>query len=154
MAERPVSTAFVGRARELAELTQALEASTTGRGQLVLLTGEPGIGKTRLTEELATIARQRDTTVLVGRCWEGDGAPAFWPWVQITRTYLQHSDPGTLAADLGAGAPAIAHVIPEVRERLPHLPALSEIEPAQARFRFFDSFTLLLKRVATTSRSC
>jgi len=147
-----LTPAFVGRTRELAELTQALEASTTGtgRGQLVLLAGEPGIGKTRLTEELATIARQRATTVLVGRCWEGDGAPAFWPWVQITRAYLQHGDPETLAANLGAGAPAIAQVIPEVRERLPHLPALSEIEPAQARFRFFDSFTLLLKRMATT----
>jgi KaiC/GvpD/RAD55 family RecA-like ATPase len=48
---------------------------------VVLVAGEPGIGKTRLAEELATQATARGALVLWGRCWEGEGAPAFWPWI-------------------------------------------------------------------------
>ncbi len=51
----------------------------------MLLAGEPGIGKTRTAEELARVARERGAQVLVGRCFEGEGAPAFWPWVQVLR---------------------------------------------------------------------
>jgi eukaryotic-like serine/threonine-protein kinase len=76
---------FVGRARELRELTWALEAARTGHGSLVLVSGEPGIGKSRLIEELTEIGRVRGCQVLIGRCWEGGGAPAYWPWVQVVR---------------------------------------------------------------------
>ena len=76
----PRSTgAFVGRERELGELLSGLEDALAGRGRLFLLAGEPGIGKSRLTEELAVCARARGARVLVGRCWEAGGAPAYWP---------------------------------------------------------------------------
>src|SRR3954451_4404324 len=77
--------AFVGRERELRRLSAALDDALAGRGQLVLVAGEPGIGKTRLTDELATWATARGAAVLAGRCWEAGGAPAFWPWVHILR---------------------------------------------------------------------
>ena len=77
---------FVGRERELAELTRSLEDAISGRGRLFLLTGEPGIGKSRLAEELARHARDRGALVLIGRCWEAGGVPAFWPWVQSLRS--------------------------------------------------------------------
>src|SRR5262245_17842057 len=95
---------FVGRTHELAVLHDALEQSCAGHGRTVLLSGEPGIGKTRLTTELAAFARQRHVHVLLGHCHEGDGAPPFWPWVQMIRSYVATCDTETLQAELGAGA--------------------------------------------------
>jgi predicted ATPase len=140
---------FVGRQQELHELQSALDATVAGRGGVLLLTGEPGIGKTRLAEEATILAQQRNMLVLWGRCWEGNGAPAFWPWVQIIRAYVQQSDVGTLATDMGAGAPHIAHIVAEVRERLPRLPSLPALDPEQARFSLFDSLTTCFKRAAS-----
>src|ERR1700756_5840526 len=74
----PGTTPFVGRAGELAALTADLDAAVGGRGGVVLVAGEPGIGKTRLAEELAARAIGRGAVVLWGRCWEGAGAPAVW----------------------------------------------------------------------------
>lgn len=139
---------FVGRARELTELRTMLESMLAGRGQLVLLAGEPGIGKTRLTDEFAVVARQQGVQVFWGRCWEGDGAPSFWPWVQIVRAYLQVCDVATLPADLRSSVAAIAQVVPEIREHVPDLPVLSELSPDHVRFRFFDSLTSFLKKTA------
>ena len=78
-----MTTPFVGREAELGMLTVDLDAALAGRGGVVLVAGEPGIGKTRLVEELAAQASGRGVLVLWGRCWEGERAPAFWPWVQI-----------------------------------------------------------------------
>ena len=99
-------TPFVGRQEELALLLGRLEAAGRGQGGIVLVAGEPGIGKTRLMEELAAEARARGTSVLWGRGYEGEGAPAFWPWVQIIRAYAGDRDPDTLRAEMGAGAGA------------------------------------------------
>ena len=84
----------------------------------MLVVGEPGIGKTRLAEELATYARLRNAQVLWGRCYEGEGAPSYWPWAQLIRTYALDREPATLLSELGSAAADIAHVVSEVRERL------------------------------------
>ena len=139
---------FVGRDREMVTLRASLTDVVAGHGRLVLLVGEPGIGKTRTTQELTGLARRQGARVLTGRCYEGDGAPPFWPWVQIVREYLQECSLATIQTDLGTGAVDVAQVIPEVRERLPELPAAPTLEPEQARFRFFDSFTRFLKNAA------
>ena len=83
---RSVARPFVGRAQELTDLTSALEEAAASRGSLVLLTGEPGIGKTRLLSELARIAAQGGVNVVTGRCWEEGGAPPYWPWMQVVRS--------------------------------------------------------------------
>ncbi|HLM37637.1 MAG TPA: BTAD domain-containing putative transcriptional regulator, partial [Gaiellaceae bacterium] len=88
-------SAFVGRERELAELVGGLDDAFAGRGRLFLLVGEPGIGKSRLAEELIVQARVRGALVLVGRCWEAGGAPAYWPWVQSLRSYVRNCEPET-----------------------------------------------------------
>src|SRR5437879_11569323 len=80
---------FVGRQRELAELRAGLEDAVGGRGRFFLVVGEAGIGKTRLAEELAREAAERGGVALWGRCWEGEGAPPYWPWVQVIRALLQ-----------------------------------------------------------------
>lgn len=130
------------------ELRASLEAALAGHGRLVLLAGEPGIGKTRTAHELTADARQRGARVLIGHCYESKGAPPFWPWVQIVRAYIADRDPETLRAEMGAGAPDIAHVMTEVRHRLPDVPIPPTLESQQERFRFFDSFTTFLKNAA------
>ncbi len=80
---------FVGREREMAELSMALDSALDGRGGLVMLSGEPGIGKTRLTDELAASAEDRGALVLRGACYEGAGAPPYWPWMQVLRECIQ-----------------------------------------------------------------
>jgi class 3 adenylate cyclase len=146
--DRLAAGVFVGRDRELEQLRDALDDALSGRGRILMLVGEPGIGKTRTAEELATYARLRSAQVLWGRCYEGEGAPAYWPWVQIIRAYVHDREPGTLLSEMGPGAADIAEVVSEVRERLPGLPKPPELEPEQARFRLFDSITTFLKNAS------
>ena len=139
---------FVGRTEEITALRARLNEAASGCGRLVMVVGEPGGGKTRLTEQAATYARLLGSRVLIGRCYEGEGAPAFWPWIQIIRNYVEECEKVSLASVMGPGAPDIAQVVPEVRERLPNLPAAPSLEPEQARFRLFDSITTFLKSAA------
>ena len=139
---------FVGREQEMALLRAGLDEVCSGHGRVLLLTGEPGIGKTRIVNELATYARQRNIQVLPGRCYEGEGAPPFWPWVQIVRAYMTDCDLATLRTEMGPGAADIALVFLEVRERLADLPSPSGLGSEQARFRSFDSFATFLKHAA------
>ena len=81
----PVAEPLVGRARELAQADAALQALREGQGGFLLVTGEAGIGKTRLAGELAGRALAAGTAVVWGRCVEGDGAPPYWPWRQVVR---------------------------------------------------------------------
>jgi len=140
---------FVGRQPELGALQGALEHAVSGRGRLVMLVGEPGIGKTRTAQELANRAVQHSVLVLWGRCNEESGAPPYWPWVQAIRSYVRDSDAEALRQDMGAGAADIAEIVSDLRERLPNLQPPPRLEdPAQARFRLFDSITSFLKNAA------
>jgi DNA-binding SARP family transcriptional activator len=85
-ATTPPASIFVGREAELTELLAGLDDAFAGRGRLFLLTGEPGIGKSRLADDVITHARVRGARILVGRCWEAGGAPAYWPWVESPDT--------------------------------------------------------------------
>lgn len=145
--ERPAGV-FVGREQAMAELREGLEDAFAGRGRLALLVGEPGIGKTRTAEELGALARQRGARVLGGRCYEGDGPPAFWPWVQILRASIRDADPRAVASELGPGAADIAQLLPDVRQSVLHLPPPPSLPPEQARFRLFDSVTTFLENAA------
>ena len=148
--DRLAGGVFVGREREMDELRAALESALSGRGQLVLLVGEPGIGKTRTAEELATYASLRKAQVLWGRCYEGDGAPAYWPWVQAIRAYAHEHEPGALRAELGSGAVHVAQIVSEVRERLPGLPEPPALGPDAARFQLFDGVSTFLRNASRT----
>ena len=134
-----------GPAKGDGELKACLEDALSGRGRLVTLVGEPGIGKTRTALELATYAGLRQAQVLWGRCYEEQGAPPYWPWVQAIRSYVRDIDAEQLHLDMGAGAADIGQVVSDVRDRLPGLEAPPQLEPEQARFRLFDSITAFLK---------
>jgi tetratricopeptide (TPR) repeat protein len=142
--DRLAGGVHVGREREVDKLCEAADLALAGRGRLVLISGEPGIGKTRLAEQLTTYAHLRDALVLWGRCYEGDGAPAYWPWMQVVRAYSVDHDPAALGATMGAGAADIAEIVSEVRRRLPDLEPAPAVGAEQARFRLFDSVTTFL----------
>jgi predicted ATPase len=118
---QPSHSVFVGRERELAELHAGLDDVCAGHGRLVLLSGEPGIGKTRLAEEISNDASARGMRVLWGRCWEGGGAPAYWPLIQILRACVDDRDSEHVKALLGSDASEIARLIPELNLSLPSL---------------------------------
>jgi class 3 adenylate cyclase/tetratricopeptide (TPR) repeat protein len=139
---------FVGREREVDKLRAGLEDALGGRGRLLMIVGEPGIGKTRTAEELVTYARLRGARVMVGRSYEAEGAPAYWPWLQVARSFIDDGDPAKLRKQLGAGAADIARVMPELRRYLPDLEPQHSLEPEQARFRFFDAVTTFMRNAA------
>ena len=116
--------AFVGRERELGELIAGLEDACAGRGRLFLLVGEPGIGKSRLAEELIAQAEARGTRVLIGRCWEAGGAPAYWPWTQSLSALAREVEPERLRGQLAQDGAELVRLVPELRERLPDLTRL------------------------------
>ena len=144
-AERPSRGAFVGRDDELAELRGALDSALAGSGRLVLVSGEPGIGKSRLTDELIDQARARGARVLVGRCWEAGGAPAYWPWVQSLRAYLDEVEPEALREQLGPDAGELAQLLPDLGGLLPDLPEPPAMDSEGARFRLFDAVSTFLR---------
>ena len=139
---------LLGRERELAELEAALGDARAGRGGVVLVAGESGIGKTRLAETVVDRAETAGALVLWGRCWDSGGGSAFWPWVQAIRRLLDESDAQELEQLLGAGAGLVAQIVPELRERLPDAPAYGSLESEQARFALFDGVASLLRRAA------
>lgn len=141
---------FVGRQQAMRELRGALACANSGQPRVVFLAGTSGIGKTRTAEEIANCARARGGQVLWGRCYEDEGAPAYWPWVQIVRAHIQGIPAAECAREMGSGAVRIAQVIPEVREHLPDLPESPMLEPERARFQFFDSIAAFLQRAART----
>ena len=137
---------FVGRQRELEALWSALDGACQGRVRLALLAGEPGIGKTRTAMELAAQASKHEAVIAWGRCHEEAGAPPYRPWAQILGTAAAAQDADELRADLGAGGPDIAEIVPDIRARLPDLdpPAAALSDPSETRFRLFGSIARFL----------
>src|SRR5215472_3256789 len=154
--ETSSASGFIGRERELTELRAGLVDVTAGHGHLFLLGGEPGIGKTRLADEVGRLAVAQGVRVAWGRCWEGGGAPAYWPWIQVVRACLGEVNAEQRAAILGSEATPqvvqnIAQLLPELRAAYAPTPRHSGPQPAdpeQARFQLFESVGTLLKNVA------
>src|SRR3954447_24708693 len=110
MTQAQTRSQFVGRDHELSELVAALDETRAGHGRAVLIGGEPGIGKSRLADELAASAHGSGWLVLWGRGWEDAGAPAYWPWIQSLRSLIRSTSRDELVRLLGAGASDIAQM--------------------------------------------
>jgi class 3 adenylate cyclase/tetratricopeptide (TPR) repeat protein len=147
-AEHPDGVAFVGRRSERAELVAALDRALGGQGRLVLIGGEAGIGKTRIAEELCAEARSREALVAWGRCREGAGAPAYWPWRQALRAYVAGRPPDEVAAELGPDVAELAQLLPELAHAEGARGPATELDPEMARFRLFDAMTACLRSAA------
>src|SRR5688572_29503778 len=132
---------LLGRVIELAAADAALDAALQGRGGLLGFIGEPGIGKTRMADEVTLRARARGFRVSWGRTWDGAGAPPGWPWTQIARELIEEGV---------ALAPA------DRADLLPLLPELGTLPVAagpagEVGFRTLDALNRLLRRATRTA---
>jgi DNA-binding SARP family transcriptional activator len=139
---------LVGRDADLAVLRQDLDAARSGHGRVTLVGGEPGIGKTRLVEELTAEATGQGATTVWGRCYEGRGAPPFWPWTQIADGLLAAFDDATLVAALGNGAADLAQIVPEVKDLVDDYAPPPPVDPASARFRLYRAVSGFVRRLS------
>lgn len=147
-ARNPVGSAgnsFVGRERELEELTAALGEARSGRGRFLLMTGEPGIGKTALAGVLGERAAAEGVRVVWGHCWEGGGAPPFWPWGRIVDELCRRGDGVWSERELGPGVRRLGLMAPELRERLDDQGPVPASESDQDRFAMLGSLAAFLR---------
>jgi class 3 adenylate cyclase len=135
---------LVGRSEELARLTERLGETAGGQGGLVLMAGEPGIGKTRLIEEVAARAERDGSYVLWGRCFEGDWAPPYSPLAEAVAPHVAVASPEELRADLGAGAATLSQLVGKIRDVVPDLPEPAPVPPEEERFRLLDAMAQFL----------
>lgn len=137
----------MGRSRECGALNSAFEAACSGRGTLCLVSGEPGIGKSRLLSEFADEQSTRCSSIHWGLAWEAGGAPVYWPWIQVLRSLLSRE---SVRASL-AGQPHLASAIGElVPELVPEAARTgTRLDPDKARFRLMDAVSSLLLTTAT-----
>ncbi|MDP9236407.1 MAG: protein kinase [Chloroflexota bacterium] len=140
---------FVGRGAELEQLEAALERTAGGAGSLAMLVGEPGIGKTRLLDRVAAIARTRGIHVLSGHCYDGDWAPPFSPFVEAIKQHATHTPSPRLAEQLGADAGVLARIVPALRERLPAIEEPPQIPAEGERYRLLEATSSFFERIAT-----
>src|SRR5579859_5002628 len=136
---------LVGRESELRNLRAAFEAASNGQPGLVLVAGEPGIGKSALIEQLADLVVRDGGQVLIGHCY-ATGQP-YEPFVDILTMYARGRDPVSLGTQLDTAAVDIARLVPLVRERL-NLELRAAADPAEERLRLMRAVSDVLRAVS------
>lgn len=136
----------IGRDAELKLLTRHLEEAMAGRGSLVLIGGEPGIGKTHLITVLAEVARLRGALVRTGHCYEAEGSPPYTPYIETLEASVRTGSTKTLRFVLGDDAAEIARIMPELRTVYPDIPSPLEVPPEQQRRLLFSAYRSFTER--------
>jgi class 3 adenylate cyclase/tetratricopeptide (TPR) repeat protein len=131
-------TPFVGRSGEREELRGIVTRAIGGQGNLVLIGGEAGVGKSRLVEEVAIEARGLGMLALTGRCYEMTGAPPYIPFVEMLEEAGRLTSREALRDALGESAPEVAKLVPELRRMLPDIQLPPELPPEQERRYVFN----------------
>jgi tetratricopeptide (TPR) repeat protein len=140
---------YVGRTPELSELRAALEEAIAGHGRLVLIAGEPGIGKSRLAAEVAREAGALGAIVLGGRCYEMEGSAPYMPFVEIMEAGLAQAPSAEgFRRELGEDAAEVARILPKLRRLFPDIPPPLALPPEQERRFFFNSICEVVARSA------
>ncbi|HEV3401165.1 MAG TPA: AAA family ATPase, partial [Acidimicrobiales bacterium] len=148
-ASRAAERAFVGRPLERAVVHELVAATAAGRGGLLLVRGEAGIGKTRLAEEAVGEARQRGMRALVGRCVESETALPWLPLVEVLEQLLGGLPDEEVLALLGRTGPEVAKVLPSLRRRFPDLPPPVDLPAEQSRLLLYTTVRDLVLRLGT-----
>jgi class 3 adenylate cyclase len=144
------ATPFVGREAERAEMSRLMDQARAGRGSLVMIGGEPGVGKTRLCEEVAAEAERRGFLPLTGHCYEGQADMPFMPCVEILEAAMRSVDRNLLRQAMGEAAPELARLIPQLRQIFPDIPPPLELPPDQQRRYTFTALSGYVARIART----
>jgi tetratricopeptide (TPR) repeat protein/archaellum biogenesis ATPase FlaH len=140
---------FVGREPELKQLQSAFDGAMSGQGALMMVMGEPGIGKTALTEQLATYVTLRGGRTLVGHCYEeGSLSLPYLAFVEALRSYVLNREVKDLREELGTGAADVARIVSEIRERLKVKPRPQK-DPEEERYRLMQAVTSFLTNAAS-----
>jgi tRNA A-37 threonylcarbamoyl transferase component Bud32/tetratricopeptide (TPR) repeat protein len=139
---------FVGRESELAELRVHAERARSGTGNLVLVGGEPGVGKTRLTEEILSEAREHGFLVLEGHSYEQEGGQPYLPWVESLDLALRALPADRLREALGADAAEVAKLAPQLHNAYEDIPEPIELPPEQQQRFLFNSFRAFVERLS------
>ena len=141
--------AFVARGRELQLLRQLWERARAGQRQLLLLAGDPGIGKTSLALEFARAAHAEGATVLFGHCDE-TALVTYQPFVEALRHFVGVCPPDELWEQVSGEGATLVRLVPELAEHLPNLPELATASPEGDRYQLFGAVASFL---AAASRS-
>ncbi|MGR6317566.1 AAA family ATPase [Micromonospora soli] len=146
--EPRIGEALIGREHPAGLLRAELDRVIASHGGLLLVTGEPGIGKTTLVTAAAEEARRRGALVLGAACWDSDSAPGYWPWVQVLRRLRRSADDWALAGQ--AAEPGLAALLGETSgTRAAGLPGDGGGEDGgQEEFALHDAVTTALVAVA------
>ncbi len=141
-------TELVGRQGELAHMHQQWAKARQGRARVVLLSGEPGVGKTRLAHELMASVAQAGAAVLRGGCYEYEAMTPYLPFVEALRAYVRSQPAGSLRQRLGPTAPEIARLAPEIDAKIGPLAPNPTLAPNDERLRLFDNIARFLATLA------
>jgi DNA-binding CsgD family transcriptional regulator len=143
--------ALVGRQREAALLWNRFEAAIQGRCDVTCVTGEPGIGKTRLLEEVAARALRASAVVLRGGASAAEGMPPYLPFLEALGQYIQMAAPDRLRDQVGLAASVLVTILPELPVCLGELPDGSPLPVEQARLRLFEAVGGFLAAIAAAA---
>lgn len=135
---------FIGRQTEFEALVRAWRGAVAGTRAVALLSGEPGIGKTRLAAEIARFAYDEGATVLFGRCDDELGVP-YQPFVEALAFVVEQYDPEQFTAAMGRHAGELTRLFPGLAEHVPDLPAPTNADPETSQYRLFDAVTGALR---------
>ncbi len=140
---------LVGRVDEMERLWTAWKHARSGDKRLVLLSGEPGVGKTRLAAELARRAHAEGAAVLFGRC-DDDLAVPYQPFVEALRTYVSACAPADLEVQVGSHGGDVARLVPELAEQVTGLSEPLHADPETERYRLFEAVDAFLEGAAAS----
>ncbi|MFN2284942.1 MAG: tetratricopeptide repeat protein [Anaerolineae bacterium] len=149
-AARPRTQLLVGREKQVQTLRACWEEAAAGHGQLAFITGEPGIGKTRLAQQVA--AQSHPPVLLVGHCEDSEGQAAYHLFTEVLREYLNTVPPEFYNTEARQQLANFASLIPEIHQMLPELHVAPPLDPKQEQLRLMTSLTQFIRR-ATQERS-
>ena len=143
--------ALVDREQEIKILRARLDAALRGEGSLVFVTGEAGIGKTRLAYELRSYAKLRGAQCLMSKGGEREGAVPYQPWSDIIREYARWAPPLLVFKAVGTFATELVKLVPELGEKLGTIPSSPPAPSAQQHVRLYEAVTQFFVNISKES---